>query len=73
MAFRCIATTMYSILEVGGYHNYYGSNLYSTITAMDTITLMLKTAMYGFTILLTLIAIANIVNTISTGVLLRRK
>ena len=60
-------------MEEGGYHNYYGSNLYSTIKAMDAITLMLKTAMYGFTILLTLIAIANIVNTISTGVLLRRK
>lgn len=40
---------------------------------MDTITLLLKTAMYGFTFLLTLIAIANIVNTISTGMLLRRK
>jgi putative ABC transport system permease protein len=40
---------------------------------METVTLMLKTAMYGFTALLTLIAIANIVNTISTGVLLRRK
>ena len=64
---------IYSIMEEGGYHNYYGSNLYSTIKAMDAITLMLKTAMYGFTILLTLIAIANIVNTISTGVLLRRK
>ena len=40
---------------------------------MNTVTLILKTAMYGFTILLTLIAVANIVNTISTGVLLRRK
>ena len=36
-------------------------------------TLLLKTAMYGFTILLTLIAAANINNTISTGVLLRRR
>ena len=40
---------------------------------MDTVTLLLKTVMYGFTVLLTLIAVANIVNTISTGVLLRRK
>ncbi len=64
---------IYSLLEEGGYHSYYCADLTDTIEAMDTITLMLKTAMYGFTVLLTLIAIANIVNTISTGVLLRRK
>ena len=64
---------IYSLLEEGGYHSYYCADLTDTIKAMDTVTLMLKTAMYGFTILLTLIAIANIVNTISTGVLLRRK
>ena len=64
---------IYSLLEEDGYHSYYCSNLTTAIKAMDTITLMLKTAMYGFTVLLTLIAIANIVNTISTGVLLRRK
>ncbi len=34
---------------------------------------MLKTMMYGFTILVSLIVIANLVNSISTGVLLRRK
>lgn len=64
---------IYSLLEEGGYHSYYCADLTDTIKAMDTVTLMLKTAMYGFTILLTLIAVANIVNTISTGVLLRRK
>ena len=64
---------IYSLLEAGGYHSYYCADLTGVLKAMDTITLMLKTAMYGFTILLTLIAIANIVNTISTGVLLRRK
>jgi putative ABC transport system permease protein len=64
---------IYALLESDGYHNYYCGDLTDTVKAMDTITLMLKTAMYGFTILLTLIAIANIVNTISTGVLLRRK
>ncbi len=64
---------IYALMESDGYHNYYCGDLTDTLKAMDTITLMLKTAMYGFTILLTLIAIANIVNTISTGVLLRRK
>ena len=64
---------IYSLLERDGYHSYYCADLTDTLRAMDTITLLFRTAMYGFTVLLTLIAIANIVNTISTGVLLRRK
>ena len=35
--------------------------------------IILKTVMYGFTTLITLIVIANLVNTISTGVIMRRK
>ncbi len=64
---------IYSLLESDGYHNYYCADLTDSLKAMNTVTLLLKTAMYGFTVLLSLIAIANIVNTISTGVLLRRK
>ena len=77
----CIATSrpdeiyqeVYEMLESEGYHNYSCSNLTQYLKAMNTVTVMLKTAMYGFTILLTLIAIANIMNMISTGVLLRRR
>ena len=61
------------IVDAGGYHNTYVSDMTESVQTMDTVNLMLKTAIYGFTILLTLITIANIVNTISTGVLLRRK
>ena len=57
----------------GGYHNSVVHNLSDSIAVMDTVSLMLNTAMYGFTILLTLIAIANIVNTISTAIQLRRQ
>ncbi|WP_027208916.1 ABC transporter permease [Butyrivibrio hungatei] len=64
---------IYSILENYGYHNYYCADIADSLQIFDTVTLILKTAMYGFTILLTLIAIANIVNTISTGMLFRRK
>ena len=64
---------VYQLFESEGYHNYYCADMTDTAKTMETITLMLKTAMYGFTVLLTLIAMANIVNTISTGVLLRRK
>jgi putative ABC transport system permease protein len=57
----------------GDYHNCVVQNLSDSIAVMDTVSMMLKTAMYGFTILLTLIAMANIVNTISTAVLMRRQ
>ena len=70
---REIYDSIYQLFESEGYHNYYCSDMSDAAKIMETVTLMLKTAMYGFTALLTLIAIANIVNTISTGVLLRRK
>ena len=70
---REIYDSIYQLIESEGYHNYYCSDMSDAAKIMETVTLMLKTAMYGFTALLTLIAIANIVNTISTGVLLRRK
>lgn len=57
----------------GGYKNCVVQNVATTKDAMSTVSLMLNTAMYGFTILLTLIAVANIVNTISTAVHMRRQ
>ena len=57
----------------GEYHNCVVSDISQARDAMDAVSLMLTTAMYGFTILLTLIAIANIVNTISTAIQLRRQ
>lgn len=70
---KAVYSKIYQLLMEDGYHNYYCTDLTDSLKIMDTITLMLNTAMYGFSTLLTLIAIANIVNTISTGVLLRRK
>ena len=64
---------IYTLLETEGYHNYSVADMTDSLEAMNTVTLLLKTAMYGFSILLTLIAAANINNTISTGVLLRRR
>ena len=61
------------ITTYGGYSNCVVNDLTQAVNAMDTVSLMLETAMYGFTILLTLIAIANIVNTISTAVHMRRQ
>ncbi|MBQ9437835.1 MAG: ABC transporter permease, partial [Lachnospiraceae bacterium] len=64
---------IYEMLEAEGYHDYSVSDMTDALEAMNTVTMLLKTAMYGFTSLLTLIAAANIINTISTGVLLRRR
>ena len=68
-----VSDRIYEMFESEGYHNYYCADMTKTLAAMKIVTLMLETAMYGFTVLLTLIATANIVNTISTGILLRRK
>ncbi|MBR5420449.1 MAG: ABC transporter permease [Lachnospiraceae bacterium] len=68
-----VTQRIYGVLENGGYRDYSISDMADSVALMNMISMMLKTVMYGFTILLTLIAIANIINTISTGVLLRRK
>ena len=68
-----LAEKISDITTYGGYSNCVVHNLSSARDAMDTVSLILNTAMYGFTILLTLIAIANIVNTISTAVHMRRQ
>lgn len=61
------------ILEFDGYHNTLCSDMEDGLQVMKTLLTLLKTIMYGFTILISLIVISNIVNTISTGVQLRRK
>ncbi len=64
---------LYEMFAEGDYSHYSVYDMVNAFEAMNTVTLMLNTAMYGFTALLTLIAIANIINTISTGIILRRK
>ena len=55
------------------YSHYYCSNVENSAAAVAATIVLLKTCMYGFTTLITLIALANMVNTIYTGVILRRK
>lgn len=61
------------MFETEEYHKYYAADLSSSMAAMSTVMLLLKTCMYGFTTLITMIALANMVNTIYTGIILRRK
>ena len=61
------------MLENDGYQSYSCYDVARNLQVMMTVMTLLKTVMYGFTILLSLIAATNIANTISTGVLMRRK
>lgn len=61
------------MLENDGYQSYSCYDVARNLQVMMTVLTLLKTVMYGFTILLSLIAATNIANTISTGVLMRRK
>lgn len=48
-------------------------NLVDSMETMNTVIFVLQVFTYGFVALITLIAIANIINTVSTGIDLRRK
>jgi len=61
------------MLENDGYQSYSCYDVARNLQVMMTVLSLLKTIMYGFAILLSLIAATNIANTISTGVLMRRK
>ena len=61
------------ILTYDGYTNTTASDIEDSLVIMKTLMTLFKTIMYGFIILISLIVIANILNTITTGVHLRRK
>ena len=61
------------LLTYGDYHNTSCSDIEGNLMIMKALMSMIKTVLYGFTILISLVLIANIVNTISTGVQMRRK
>lgn len=48
-------------------------NLTESMESMNTVIFVLQVFTYGFVALITLIAVANIINTVSTGIDLRRK
>ena len=61
------------LLTYDGYTNTTASDVEDQLIIMKTLMTLIKTIMYGFIVLISLIVIANIVNTITTGVHLRRK
>ena len=62
-----------SLLEKGNYHETQCVNVMGTQGVLSALIYVMQVFTYGFITLITLIAIANIVNTISTGISQRRK
>lgn len=69
-----VAEEIGEILENGDYTNYpYYQDLVDMLQSMNTIVFVLEVFIYGFIVLISLITVANIINTISTNIQLRRK
>lgn len=77
-AFRCenhrqAYTEMEKLLHDHGMSSYRLSDMASGQEAQKTIVTVVKVFAYGFIVLISLIAIANVFNTISTNIMLRRR
>lgn len=64
---------IYTLLEEGDYGSIYVMDYPESFRMMNTVVFVLEVFVYGFIVLITLITVANIINTISTGIQLRRK
>lgn len=62
-----------ALLDEEGYTHTYCSDVVETFQIMNTVGFVIEVFVYGFVVLITLITIANIINTVSTGITLRKK
>ena len=67
------AETIQKLLENEGYENSYVLDTVAQTEMMNSTVLIMQVFIYGFITLMTLISVANIFNTVSTGIDLRRK
>lgn len=68
-----VSEAVQNLLETGNYQNSYVSNLQEQTEAMNATITVMQVFIYGFIALITMIAVVNIFNTVSTGIDLRRK
>ena len=61
------------VLEEGNFTQGSVQDYIAMYQTMNTVIFIMQVFIYGFIVLITLITIANIINTISTGIMLRRK
>lgn len=62
-----------NILDEQDYGSTYISDFVESFQTMNTLVFVLEVFVYGFIVLITFITVANIINTISTGIAMRRK
>lgn len=60
-------------LNESGVSEFYSQNIQESFQVMNTLSFIVQVLCYGFIALISLITIFNIINTISTGVAMRRK
>lgn len=70
---EAVAEKLYTILEEGDYGSIFVMDYIESFRMMNTVVFVLEVFVYGFIVLITLITVANIINTISTGIQMRRK
>lgn len=64
---------IYDIFEENEFETGSTIDYLDSLQAMNTIVFVMQVFIYGFIVLISLITIANIINTISTGIAMRRK
>lgn len=70
---EAVAEALGTVIEQGGYTRAYVNDVAETTGIMQAFELILRVLSNGFVILILLITTANIVNTISTDIMLRKK
>lgn len=64
---------IYDAIKSAGYDSFYLGDMVDNLQSMNTIMFIMQVFIYGFIALITLITTANIINTISTGIQMRKK
>jgi len=68
-----VTESIQKIIDENDFGSGYVSDYIDQMKSMNTIAFVLQVFVYGFIALISLITIANIINTISTGIAMRRK
>lgn len=72
-AHEAVKGELENVLAEMDYSGTYISDFVEACQTMNTLAFILQVFVYGFIVLITMITIANIINTISTGIAMRRK
>ena len=68
-----VAEKIQSLMDENNYGRAYVNDYVDNMQTMNAFTFVMQVFIYGFIVLITLITTANIINTISTGIAMRKK